>query len=165
MSNHELSTNTEILNNPHEIGERQRILGAEWANLYAKHADKHSFKNAEIVLRNPIVYLQGLHPDQLPKEIEERWSKLLDFSEDVVSVASSEDKEWSAGTTGIEKLQTLMFSGSVNPEYRGSISDILRLSSELFAESTAIIPGDSKYFAGNVRGMEGWINSHRSLAE
>ena len=162
MNEPESLTKTEKSNDPKQVAEQQRLLGAEWADLYATDVDKHSFKNAEIVLRNPLVYLQGLRPNQLPKDLTEKWSNLLNLSETVAVVAATEDKEWSTGVTGIEKIQSLMFSGSIDPAYRGSISDIMRLSSELFAESTMIVPGNTSYFAGNIRGMSSWINTHRA---
>lgn len=165
MLSNESLAKTEISNDPQQIAEQQRLLGAEWADLYAQGANKHSFNSAEIVLRNPLVYLQGLNPNQLPVDIEERWSNLLDFCEDVIKVAATEDKDWSVGTTGLEKVQSLLVSGSMDKGYRGSVSDIIRISSELFAESTLIIPGNTSYFAGNIRGMSSWIDRHRKAVE
>lgn len=169
MANETLSP-SEIANSPEQIAQRQLISGNEWAELYANDSSEDApMKSAEIVLRNPCVYLNDISNDfsfnKLSEDLRTRWNSLLVFSDAVVRVAGTEDKEWNESTSGIEKLQGLMYSGSVNPKFRGSIADVMRLSSELFAESSVIIPGNTHYYEGNVRGMESWITRHRQPIE
>jgi len=161
----ESSPKTEISNNPQQVAEQQLTLGSEWADIFAATGTRDQAKTAEIALRNPAVYLHDVRSGQLPEAIRLKWSKLLELSEAVVKVAGTEDKGWSESTSGIEKLQGLMFAGSIDAKYRGSISDVIRLSSELFAESTAIVPGNTNYYKGNVLGMQSWIRGHRQSVE
>lgn len=54
-----------------------------------------------------------------------------------------------------------MFTGNINPEHRISIANVIREASKVFSESVAINPGNTRYYSGNVIGMQGWINRYR----
>jgi len=157
----ESTPKSEIPNDPYEVAERQLTLGLEWADIFAKTGDINQAKSAEIVLRNPSVYIRDVRPGQLPEYLRSKWADLINLSDDVVKRVATEDKAWDDQTSGIEKLQNLMFTGNIDPRYRVSISDVLRLSSELFAQSSQIEPGNTSYYIGNVQGMQSWISRFR----
>ena len=153
--------NNELRFEPEYVAERQLTLGNEWADLFAEKGNVELAKSAEITLRNPIVYLRDVSPSQLNEELKQEWSELLAFSESLVNVAQVDTKEWSNSTSGLEKLQQLMCVGAINPDYKGSISDVIRKSSKLFSESSRLVPGNTAYYAGNVQGMAGWIQKRQ----
>ncbi len=146
----------ELANNPAQLGELQRQVGLEWADFYAANIEPDN--GAEIVLRNPAVYLRDVRPIQLPEKLRKEWVGLLEYSDAVAKVASTEDSGFSNDTSGIEKIQSLMNSGRINSDFRGSVGDIMRISSRLFAESIVVVPGNTSYYAGNVVGMEAWFS-------
>jgi len=118
-------------------------------------ADARLVRNADVVLKNPINYLKGLQKEQLPRGLQEKWHKLLDFSEAVAKISGIDERSFSDGTTGLEKIQTNMNDGNIDPNFRGTISDVLRVSSELFAESYAMLPDNNHaYYMENVEFMD-----------
>ena len=153
--------NNELRFEPEYVAERQLTLGNEWADLFAEKGNVDLAKSAELTLRNPIVYLQDVSPSQLNEELKQEWSELLAFSESLVSATQVGSAEWSHQTSGLEKLQQLMYAGKINPDYKGAISDVIRKSSKLFSESSKLVPGDTAYYAGNVQGMAGWIQKRQ----
>ncbi len=159
--NPELS-NSELETNPQQVAEQQVATAQEWATLYADPGREQGSKSAEIVLRNPLVYLRDVNPQSLPEELQTRWHKLLDFSEALAVAAATRPVEWGADVVGLEKIQGLVRDGDIDPAFRGSVADVMKASSALFADSTQHIPGNTKYYAGNVRGAANWLHTEQS---
>ncbi len=155
----------ELQQSPQQVGELQLSLGSEWADIFAVTGTTEQAKSAEITLRNPLVYLNDVRLSQLPEEIQDKWANLLILGEEVVKAAGTEDKKWSRSSSSLEKLQSLMFTGNINPEHRISIANVIREASKVFSESVAINPGNTRYYSGNVIGMQGWINRYRQPTE
>lgn len=151
----------EIINDLLAVAKQQSILGAESADIFAATGTSELAKGAAITLRNPSAYLQDVNLEQLPKYLQESWESVLKLSETLVKVSDTENKDWDSGTSDIAKLQSLMSSGSIDTKYKGLMSDVMRLSSDLFADSTAMVPGNTDYYKGNVQGMQSWIRGHR----
>ena len=161
MTNQEQSPRLEITNDPQQVAEQQLALGMAWADIYANGTsrDNRPDQSAEITLRNPAVYLQDLDRQQLPEDLQKGWNVLLSFAGSVATIAATKPVDWSPGVSSLEKIQNLMHSGNIDQDYCGSVADVMRSASELFAKSTQIVPGNTPYFAGNVQGMESWIRN------
>lgn len=157
MLRHELYYRPENVNDPLQIAELQRTAGTELANLYATSSLYSIARNsAEVVLRNPTVYLQDPSHNQLPEELQSGWSNLQDLSAAVVKLAAPEDKGWSADDLGIKRLQSLLYAGNLKSCHR-LIADVMEMASRLFAESIKAVPGNSDYtpyYDGNVKVMQ-----------
>ena len=145
--------------NPELVASEQVRLADEWARVYAD-PDHEPTTSAEIIFRNPSVYLNDVNRSQLPEDLKLGWEKAEKFAEQIVSFGDSKETEWSRYASPIEKVQSLVQSGSMNPMVRGSVADLMRVSAGLFSESTKHIPGNTPYYAGNVRGAAGWLNRH-----
>lgn len=163
MTNQEQSPRLEITNDPQQVAEQQLLLGNAWADIYANGSagDNRPDQSAEITLRNPAVYLQDLDRQQLPEDLQEGWKVLLSYGESLASIAATKPVEWSPGVSSLEKIQNLMYSGNIDPDFCSSVADVMRFASGLFAKSTQIVPGNTPYFAGNVQGMESWLRHRR----
>ncbi len=148
-----MSSPEQVLN-AETIAAQQRQLGDEWADLYA--AQETPLKTAEIALRNPVVYLRNVSLSSLPEGQREGWSAFLENTDKLVELAKTTENEWAADTNGLDKLQNLMFSGSLDPKYREPIAQKIREASTLFADSSDFRSGNTAYFAGNVRAMDSW---------
>jgi hypothetical protein len=145
---------------PTELVQEQRRLGAEWADAYA--AAEYPLSGAEIVLRNPSVYLHDVDIKQLPDDLQRRWTGVNHLADGVVSLTTAADQSrWSPGTSGVAKLQHLMVAGELGTDSKGATADVLKAASEVFADSARILPGNTKYYAGNVKAMGSWLKVDR----
>lgn len=151
-----MNYNPETLD-PMSVAEQQRELGAQWANVYANEPNK----SAEIALRNPLVYLRDVPMTTLPDNLQASWEELLDTTDKLVSAAATSETEWGADVSSIEKLQQKMFTGDLKPEYSLPIAEIIRDASALFADSSQLRGGNTQYYAGNIKGMQSWIERYR----
>lgn len=152
-----MNTSPESLG-PMSVAEQQLQLGTEWAQVYAAEP----VQSAEIALRNPVVYLRDVSMADLPEGLQAGWAELLDTSEKLVNAAETVKEEWGSDVSGIEKLQVKMFSGNLKPEFREPISQVIADASKLFADSSRFRQGNTTYYAGNVKGMQGWLNNYKS---
>jgi hypothetical protein len=150
MSNPEFSTN------PGVVADQQRVLGAEWADLYAAEP----LTSAEIAMRNPANYLHDVDLYSLPEHLQERWSALVDTADVIVEAAEITKSEWGLGINGIDKLQHRMLEGQLDPSYRERVAQVIRDASTLFADSSVIRRGNTEYYAGNILGMATWIKQY-----
>lgn len=141
---------------PALIASEQVRLANEWANIYA-NPDIEPDKGAEIILRNPSIYLDDVERRSLPEDLQLGWQKVEALADQVAESGATEDMEWGIDTTGLGKVQSLVFSGRMNPMLRGSVADIMRISSGLLSESMKHAPGRQSYYAGNVRAASGWL--------
>lgn len=148
---------------PLSVATQQVSLAEKWAALYADPSQEKGPASAEIILRNPSVYLSSINPGDLPESLQDQWAKLLSFSDEAAAFVAAEPVEWGAGTTGLEKIHGLVRDGNVNPLARGAVGAVMRISSALFSESTQHLPGNTQYYAGNVEGAAGWLD--RAQAE
>ena len=137
------------------LGKRQAVLGKAWADIYSDPS-KPPTSSAEIVLRNPAVFLRDVDKVKLPEDIRGKWKELSAFADSLAQIAATNPVEWGS-VNGLDKLQQLVFTGNVKPDFRRSIGDVMKVSSDLFAESVDVSPGDQRYFAGNVVGAESWL--------
>lgn len=157
---HESIPNLEALQgNPELVADIQVTLSQQWAEAYADPAAEAADRSAEIILRNPSIYLTDINPAQLPEDLKDRWSDLLSFTEATVAHAATVEHQWSSNASSLEKLQALVRDGEVDPRFRGTVADVMRNASTLFAESTKQIPGNTRYYAGNVVGAAGWLRN------
>lgn len=143
------------------VADLQTQLGQEWAAIYADPQQELD-ASAEIILRNPSVYLHSVSPRQLPEELQTRWAETLEFADLLADKAAVKPHQWGTPTnrvSGLEKLQSLVRDSEIKPEYRGSVADIMRNSSALFGESLKHARGDVKYYAGNVMGASSWLQN------
>lgn len=147
------------LNIPYE--DKQAKLGKEWAIVYADE-NKPLVNSAEIVLRNPAVYARDLERHKLPENLNDEWKKLNDFADSLSTVAALKPTEW-GNVNGLDRIQSMIFRGDINPVFRGAVGDIMKASSDLFSRSVKIVPGNTDYFKGNVVAAEAWIKDHRPL--
>jgi hypothetical protein len=146
-------------NNPELVADMQAALGREWAAEYG-NPDNEMNPSAEIILRNPSVYLHEVRPGHLPDDLRKRWEDVLELSDLVAEQAATEQHTWGSATnrvSGLEKIQALVRDGEIKETYRGAVADIMRNSSDVFAESTKYVKGNTQYFAGNVIGAAGWL--------
>ncbi len=153
MLNVQPTPKLELPTTPQEVADRQRVVGEQWATAYAEQPAG----SAEIVLRNPAVYLNDVNTFQLPGEQQEKWGKLSDAADAAVRIAGTVEHTWSSSSTPLERLQSLVRDKEIDPNYRSIVADIMRVSSDLFAESVEIVPGNTNYYAGNVLGAESWL--------
>jgi hypothetical protein len=135
------------------LATRQAVLGEEWARIYGD-TNLPVNNRAEMILRNPSVYLNDIDPAQLPVGLQDRWHKLLGFCDSLADQADTETTRWSPSAHGLEKIQTMVQGGRVNPRYRGLVGFVIRDSSSLFAESVFHIPGNTTYYQGNLDSAE-----------
>ncbi|MCL4392745.1 hypothetical protein M1145_01215 [Patescibacteria group bacterium] len=143
-----------------QIARDQLDYGEKWADILILNGMKGLEQGTEMALRNPVVYLQETNLEQLPVELHQKWTNLLDLSEAFVQIAGTEKRDWGKSVSGLEKLQNLMQSGSIEPNYQ-VIIDIIRLSSQLFEQSITKVPGnvDSTYYQGNIEAMKSHISA------
>lgn len=149
---------SQLETDPMAVADQQVIWAKKWAELYSDPEAGKPPKSAEIILRNPQVYVTELERGHLPKELETKWHQLLDFCDSLATTAANETIDWGENSSGLDKIQNLVFTGRVNADYRASIGDVMRNSSALLAESTKHVPGNTKYMAGNVYSAEGWYS-------
>ncbi|HUD07389.1 MAG TPA: hypothetical protein VMR34_05890 [Candidatus Saccharimonadales bacterium] len=151
----ELSPSLEELErDPGLVARKQSELGIDISKLYANPEMNLPDGVAEIVLRNPAVYLKDVGSGQLQPDLHESWTRLLGFSDHVAQLAATKDSEWASGTSGLDKIQHIVFGGEVKPEFRRTVADIIRQASVLFGASTSTsgAEGNTRYYAGNVWG-------------
>jgi hypothetical protein len=118
--------------------------------------------SAELALRNPQVYMQDSRlVASLPPGLRERWNRLDAFAQGVASRGETRPKEWSEQASGLDKVQSLVESGEMSPSVRGGVGDVIRESSDLFADSVVIYPGNLKYLQGNVLGAASSLENLR----
>ena len=157
MQKETLNPQTEINNKVAEIAEAQRLLGSAWGEVYFKKQPT----NAEIALRNPVVYINEGNTSRLPETLKQEWFDLLDYCKVVVDQIDQNKTEWARNTSEIEKIHTLVRDGKVSSTFKGSIADIIIRGSELLAVSVVEVPPKNPdYYKGNTSGMEGWITRH-----
>ncbi len=143
---------------PEHVADQQAVAGALWAEAL-RHtegdADMRKFiRDAEITMRNPAVYTRGDFDLQgLPETLKGRWANLLKVGDGLAAVSGINDSDWQPESNSLSKIQHRMVSGDMNPAFKGTLADVIAESSQLFAESTAYIPGDTGYFAGNAQAM------------
>lgn len=142
------------------IAARQTALGQEWSRVYS-NPDLPLDNNAELILRNPTVYLHDVDPTQLPEELQNRWHQLLGFCEKLADIADTETASWTGNTHGLERIQTLVYGGRISPDFRGSVGDVIRVSSGLFAESLQHLPGDTAHYQANIDSADSYLGKHR----
>lgn len=140
------------------VAQKQASLGAQWAAIYSNPAIAVD-PNAETILSNPSLYLNGIELNKLPEDLDAKWHSLLDFSEALVAIAGHPDIRW-GDVNGIGKLQSLVASNSIDPAFRGSVGDVIRLSSNLFAESSPYEPGDTRFYANKIHEAEKELSKH-----
>jgi len=154
MSHEHSSTIDQLKQNPFNVelvADTQANLGQEWAAVYGD-MNIEADNSAEIILRNPSVYLHDVSPRQLPGELQEKWTDALSYADTIAQHAATQQHKWGRDVGGFEKLQSLVRDGEVKPTHRGAIADIMRSASTLFAESTKHVAGNTKYYAGNLMG-------------
>lgn len=151
--NLELADLRELSTSPQAVAERQKQAGEMWAIEYANKVDA----SAEIILRNPIVYLNDVNVNLLPMEHQENWSKVLEAAKTAVLLAGTGEVEGYSSASPLEQLQSLVFSNQIDPSYRGTVSDVMRVASNAFSDSVQHIPGNTGYYAGNVIRAESWL--------
>ena len=156
--------NTKIEINPKvaEVAEKQRLYGLEWGRIYYENDQPTS---TEIAVRNPVVYLNEGHPGKLPESMKQEWFDLLDYSKELVDQIDGNQTEWARNTTEIEKIQCLIRDGKIPSRFKGSISDVIIWSSDLFTRSTYEVAGNTDYYLGNVNAMESWSAKYRNRRE
>lgn len=138
--------------------DRQAILGKEWAEIYSD-LNRKLVNTSEIILRNPAVYSRDIDRLNLPEELRDKWRNLSAFADSVSTVAAVKPIDW-GNVKGLDRIQSMVFRGDINPDFRGTIGDIMKASSNLFSESVKLSPGDTDYFKGNVVAAEAWIREH-----
>jgi hypothetical protein len=144
------------------IGRYQAELGQEWAAAYTDMSQEVPPASAELALRNPQVYMQDSRlVASLPPGLRERWNRLDAFAQGVASRGETRPKEWSEQASGLDKVQSLVESGEMSPSVRGGVGDVIRESSDLFADSVVIYPGNLKYLQGNVLGAASSLENLR----
>lgn len=159
MSHEHASTIDQLKQDPFNVelvADTQANLGQEWAAIYGNPTIEPD-KSAEIILRNPSVYLHDVSPNQLPEELQKKWTDSLSYADTIAENASTEQQEWGREVSGFEKLQSLVRDGEIKSTHRGAVADIMRSASALFAESTLHVPGNTKYYAGNLMGAASWL--------
>lgn len=144
--------------NPQEVAEQQVAVARSFATLYAGPSNEKSITSAEIVLRNPLAYLRDVSLDSLPETLGERWRQVNGWANDIADKCVTERMEWGQGLNGLEKLQNLVDKGKVDPFYRDMVAGVMVSSSNVFAESTKHVPGNTRYFEGNVIGAMNRLN-------
>src|ERR1039458_9955438 len=90
------------------VAARQTALGEQWAKVYS-NPEVPIENQAEMILRNPVVYLHDVNPHELPEELQDRWHKLLAFSSTLADVAATRTTSWSSAAHGLERVQTLVY--------------------------------------------------------
>jgi hypothetical protein len=158
MSKENFPSIDQLIAEPARIADMQAMAGDSWAALYADRSAGKLPSSAEIVLRNPSVYVHDVSPRQLPEGLQDRWLAVMEFTDAVVQQAKTVDHEWGREVNSLEKLQSLVFSGEIDPAYRGAVGDVMRASSRLFAESVREVPGNTRYYAGNVIAAASWLS-------
>jgi hypothetical protein len=88
------------------------------------------------------------------------WEKLSVFADSVSSIAAVRPIDW-GNISGLDRIQSMVFRGEIKPDFRGTVGDIMRISSDLFARSVRVAPGNTEYYKGNVAGAEAWIKNYR----
>ncbi|MBA2278860.1 hypothetical protein H0V99_00240 [Candidatus Saccharibacteria bacterium] len=146
---HSLETSPEL------VASEQLRLADEWARIYGNPTAEGPDRSAEIILRNPAVYLNDVDMRRLPEHLQSGWKKTLQFAEDIARIGATKDYEWSTSANSLEKVQSMVFCGEMN--LPGSVSDLMREAAGLFAQSTKYDPGNTSYYAGNIRGASGWL--------
>jgi len=138
-----------------DTGSKQLVYGFDIAKGYltAKEGSKLN-RDAEVSLSNPIALLKSLGKEQVPEELQKRWDNLLDFSEAVYKVTEVDERNFVEGLSGLEKLQANMSVGNIDRDYRGSISDVIKMASTLFYETYALHPHDNQYYSQNIEHMQ-----------
>jgi hypothetical protein len=142
------------------VAAQQAALGEQWAKVYA-NPEVPIENRAEMILRNPVVYLHDINPHELPEELQDRWHKLLGFSASLADVAATRTNRWSSAAHGLERVQTLVYAGEINPDFRGAVGDVMRVSSNLFAESTGYLPGNTANYQATLDSADASLQRHR----
>lgn len=135
------------------IATRQAVLGEEWARIYSD-PNLPINNRAEMVLRNPSVYLNDIDPAKLPEGLQDRWHNLLGFCDGLAAQADTGTASWTPEAHGLEKIQTMVQGGRVDPSHRKNVGFVIRSSSNLFAESVPHIPGNTAYYQANLDSAE-----------
>ena len=143
------------------VAARQAALGEEWARVYADQ-DRPIDNNAELVLRNPVIYLHDVNPHELPEGLQDRWNKLLGFCVVLADIADPEPASWTSQTHGLERVQTLVHGGRISPDFRGSVGDVIRVSSDLLAESVEYLPGRTANYQANLDSAYSYLQKHHT---
>lgn len=145
-----------LAENPALVAEMQAELGHDWAEHYRHNPQD---RGAEIILRNPAVYLGDVNRNLLPEGLQGGWINLLKFANVTAEVADTkpDGHDWAEGVNGVEKIQWLVNGGFVAPHYANAVEQVIREASDLFDASTREQPGNTKYYAGNVIAAQGWL--------
>jgi len=141
-----------------QVAHMQADYGIKWANALRNANNDEELRklsrDSEITLRNPAVYSRGdFDLSGLPDSLAVRWSNLLKLSDGLAAVMDVDDNNWSKSDTGLSKVQHELISGRMNIAFKGTLADVIAESSLLFSESTAYVPGDTRYFYGNAYAM------------
>ncbi|NTW61895.1 hypothetical protein HGB25_00550 [Candidatus Saccharibacteria bacterium] len=132
-----------------ELAEQQVQLADVWAELYSR-PDYHGHgKSAEVILRNPSVYLGDIDASQLPQDLQDRWLKFMTQASECVAISSTipmqpDDK------TGLNRLKDLVENENVRTEARPDVAKLVVQASRLFADSVQHVPGATDYYQKNV---------------
>ncbi len=95
----------------------------------------HIEKGVGFALNNPVSYLKEVRLEQLPEKLRQGWSDLFNLSEPLIKINSTKNTDWNQSTNNLEQLQRLIHSTGINSNYQNTLSNIVRLSSDLFAQS------------------------------
>ncbi len=153
MQQETIKSNTELDQKINKIASEQRIFGLRWGNIYYEQNQPDA---AEIALRNPAVYLNEGHPGRLTESLKKEWFDLLDYGTELIRQIGENENDWAPGTTPIEKIQSFVRDGKIPERFKGSISDIIIWSSDLFSRSLHEVPGNLDYYQGNTTAMDSW---------
>ena len=148
--------------------DKQATLGREWAAIYSD-PNRQLVNTAEIVLRNPAVYLRNLDRHNPPEQLRTEWLKISALADVVSTAAAVKSEDW-GNIKGLDRIQNMVFRGAINPDFRGTVGDLMRVSSDLFSRSVKLAPGSvdyqpgmEEYYQGNVAAAEGWIRDYRQV--
>ena len=142
-----------------KVAQEQREYGLRWGKIFYEH-DRP--KSAEISLRNPAVYLNEDNPRRLSESLKEEWFNLLDYGTELISLIGEDENDWATNTTSVEKIQSFVRDGKISERFKGSVSDFIIWSSDLFSRSIREVPGNLTYYQVNTIGMDGWSQKYLS---
>lgn len=162
MSSEFINTTEKVVSDPQLVAQKQVVLASQWAELYEDSNSEQGPSSAEIVLRNPAMYLGDIDPNLLPDELQDKWQKFIEYCDFLAKQATGSSAEQNSNLIGVEKILALVRDGEYNPDYRGDMAEVMRQSSSLFAESVKHIPGNSKYYEGNVQGATSRLEREQS---
>jgi hypothetical protein len=120
-----------------------------WAELYSRPNYYGHGKSAEVILRNPSVYLSDIDISQLPTDLQNHWLKFMSDANEVVAVSSIVPLQ-PDNKSGLDRLKDLVEHEYVRPEARPDIAKLVVQASRLFADSTQHIPGATDYYQKNI---------------